>query len=102
MEWQIIVALLVAIPVILFPAAFIWYLNVGGIFEVVREALARRTFRSGRGRATRKPVAPGMATGKVQPASNHRGHEVVTAPFAAAGGTAHNAALRQAPGHLRS
>ena len=38
MEWQFIVALVVAIPIILFPAAFVWYLNIGGIFHRVREA----------------------------------------------------------------
>ena len=38
MEWQMVVALVVAIPVILFPAAFVWYLNIGGVVAAVREA----------------------------------------------------------------
>ncbi|MCK4274421.1 MAG: hypothetical protein KAW90_05965 [Dehalococcoidales bacterium] len=42
MQWELIVALVVAIPVILFPAAFIWYLNVGGIVHAIREAKAAR------------------------------------------------------------
>ncbi len=42
MEWQVIVALIVAIPVIMFPVAFVWYLNVGGIFAAIRETRARR------------------------------------------------------------
>ena len=42
MEWQIIVAMVIAIPVILFPVAFVWYLNIGGIFTAVKEARARR------------------------------------------------------------
>ena len=42
MEWQFIVALVIAIPIILFPAAFIWYLNVGGIYVAIKEARARR------------------------------------------------------------
>jgi hypothetical protein len=42
MEWQIVVALVVAIPVILFPVAFVWYLNVGGIYAAIKEARARR------------------------------------------------------------
>ena len=42
MEWQVIVALVIAIPIILFPAAFVWYLNVGGIYAAVKEARARR------------------------------------------------------------
>ncbi len=42
MEWQIIVALVIAVPVILFPAAFVWYLNLGGIVHAVREARVAR------------------------------------------------------------
>jgi hypothetical protein len=42
MEWQFIVALVIAIPIILFPAAFVWYLNIGGIYSAIREARARR------------------------------------------------------------
>ena len=42
MEWQIIVALAIAIPIILFPVAFVWYLNIGGIYAAVKEARARR------------------------------------------------------------
>ena len=42
MEWQIVVALVIAIPVILFPAAFVWYLNIGGIYAAIKEARARR------------------------------------------------------------
>ena len=45
MEWQIVIALVIMIPVILFPVAFIWYLNVGGIFTAVKEAMARRVAR---------------------------------------------------------
>ncbi len=47
MEWQFIVALVIAIPVILFPAAFVWYLNIGGITAAIkkyreRQVLARK------------------------------------------------------------
>ncbi len=45
MQWEIIVALVIAIPVILFPAAFVWYLNMGGIFAAIKEARARRLAR---------------------------------------------------------
>ena len=38
MQWEIVVALMVAIPVILFPAAFFWYLNLGGIVMCFKEA----------------------------------------------------------------
>ena len=42
MEWQIIVALVIAIPIILFPVALIWYINIGGIYLAIKEARARR------------------------------------------------------------
>lgn len=50
MHWEFIVALVIAIPVILFPVAFIWYLNVGGIYAAVREARKRRVAREQEGK----------------------------------------------------
>jgi hypothetical protein len=41
MEWQFIVALVIALPIILFPVALIWYLNVGGLVAMVRDARKR-------------------------------------------------------------
>ena len=38
MEWQMVLALVVAVPVILFSAAFVWYLNISGIVHALREA----------------------------------------------------------------
>ena len=37
MEWEVILALVLGIPVILFPAAYVWYLDIGGIIAAVRE-----------------------------------------------------------------
>ena len=45
MQWEFIVALVIAIPIILFPAAYVWYLNIGGIYTTVKEAKARRIAR---------------------------------------------------------
>jgi hypothetical protein len=45
MRWEIIVALVVAIPVILFPAAFVWYLNGEGVVKAIREARAKKLAR---------------------------------------------------------
>ena len=42
MQWEFVVALVIAIPIILFPAAFVWYLNVGGIYAAIKEAHAKR------------------------------------------------------------
>jgi hypothetical protein len=41
MQTELIIALVVAIPVILFPAAFIWFLNISGILTVMKESRAR-------------------------------------------------------------
>ena len=45
MEWQLVIALIIAVPIILFPVAFVWYLNTGGIYTAVKEARARRAVR---------------------------------------------------------
>ena len=42
MQWEFVVALMVAVPVILFPAAFIWYLNIGGAIHAAKEAKEAR------------------------------------------------------------
>jgi len=42
MDWQFIVALLVAIPLIIFPVVFIWYINVGGVYHAIQEARQKR------------------------------------------------------------
>ena len=46
MEWQIIVALALAIPIILLPVVFIWFLNIGGVYAVMKRAQARRATRA--------------------------------------------------------
>lgn len=60
MEWEVIVALVLAIPVILFPVAFVWYLNVGGLYAAIREARAKRAAREGK--AQEKTVVTEAAT----------------------------------------
>lgn len=45
MDWQIIVALMIAVPVILFPVALIWYVNIGGFIAAFREAREKRASR---------------------------------------------------------
>jgi hypothetical protein len=46
MQWQIFIALVIAIPVILFPVAVIWFLNIGGIFTGIKEAWMKRGMRN--------------------------------------------------------
>ncbi len=43
MDWTFVLALVIAVPLILFPAAFIWFLNVGGLFAAYRVAREKRT-----------------------------------------------------------
>ena len=42
MEWQLIVALVVGVPFILLPVAFVWYLDAAGLYKVMREVRAKR------------------------------------------------------------
>ncbi|MFC1910059.1 hypothetical protein ACFLXC_02050 [Chloroflexota bacterium] len=40
MQWEFVVAVVVAIPIILFPVAFIWYMNIGGIYAAIKKAIS--------------------------------------------------------------
>lgn len=42
MQWELVVALVIALPVILFPAAYIWYINIGGIYAAIKEARQKK------------------------------------------------------------
>ena len=45
MQWEFIVALVITIPIILIPVAFVWYLNIGGIYAAIKEARERQVAR---------------------------------------------------------
>ena len=34
--WQVALALALALPIMLLPAALIWYINIGGIYSAIR------------------------------------------------------------------
>ncbi len=42
METSYIIALAVAIPIVLIPAALVWFLNVSGVWTVWKESRARQ------------------------------------------------------------
>ncbi len=46
MEWYIILALVLGIPIALLPVAFVWYLNVSGLYQVIRDMRQRRKRRA--------------------------------------------------------
>ena len=48
MQWEFIVALVIAIPVILLPVALVWYLNIGGAYTAIKEVKERRVARQKR------------------------------------------------------
>ncbi len=37
MEWQVILVLVLVAPFLLLPVAFIWYLNIGGLYQAIRQ-----------------------------------------------------------------
>ncbi len=39
MQWELIIALVIAIPLVLFPATLIWYMNFIGMRHAIRQAL---------------------------------------------------------------
>jgi len=45
MQWEFMVALVLAMPIILLPVALLWYLNIGGIYAAIEEARKRRAAR---------------------------------------------------------
>ena len=38
MEWQAILILLISVPIVFLPVAFVWYLNIGGLYQAYRRA----------------------------------------------------------------
>ena len=66
MAWQVVVALVVAIPIALVAVAFVWYLNVSGLYRVIRATRQREKRRAeARAQALREAqqVIRGTATG---------------------------------------
>ena len=36
MEWQVILAIIIAAPLLLLPVAFVWWLNFGGVYQMIK------------------------------------------------------------------
>ena len=60
MDWQFIVALIIAIPVIIFVPVLVWIAVTSGLFQVARDSIRRRA-------TARRKVAP--ATEAIRPTS---------------------------------
>jgi hypothetical protein len=45
MTWELVVILVVAIPIILFPAAYVWYINIGGLALLFKESREKQAIR---------------------------------------------------------
>lgn len=57
MQLAIILGVVLGIPLILLPIAFVWYLNMSGLLQVIRDArqrAKRRAAAAEKGRATAK------------------------------------------------
>ena len=48
MDTAVIIALAIIVPIILLPAALVWYLNIRGIQAALAEARSRRTVVEGK------------------------------------------------------
>ena len=56
MEWYIILALVLGIPLILLPVAFVWYLNISGLYQVIQARRQRERRRAEARREAQKAV----------------------------------------------
>ncbi len=56
MGWQVIVVLAVVIPIVLLPAAFVWYLNLRGLHALLKEAKEKGTAKEKVAIAATRPV----------------------------------------------
>jgi len=45
MQWEFVVALVIAVPIIIFPVAYVWYINIGGIVAAIKDMRAVRVIR---------------------------------------------------------
>jgi hypothetical protein len=54
MEWPIIVALVAVVPLILIPVALIWYIQVSGLYTVLKERRKRAAKRRGKNEANER------------------------------------------------
>jgi len=48
MHWDLMIALIIAIPVMLLPVTYFWYLDIGGIYTNLKAVIARRLERAKR------------------------------------------------------
>jgi preprotein translocase subunit YajC len=52
MQWQVILAMVIAVPLILLPVAFVWYLNIRPLYSAMKESRRRKaTVKKGEVRA---------------------------------------------------
>ena len=56
MEWQYLVVLIITVPIIVLPAALVWYINAGGLYHAIRRARAhaRRSAPASQGESHRE------------------------------------------------
>jgi len=65
MQWEFVVALVLAIPLILFPAVLVWYLNLGGIYTFVKRAWQRRAISVEKSEAIEREKQGASVSGRV-------------------------------------
>jgi hypothetical protein len=46
MQWEWIIVLVIAVPVILFPAAYVWYINIKSIAGFIRNTRIKKANRT--------------------------------------------------------
>jgi hypothetical protein len=59
MSWPIIVGLVCGIPLVLLPVALVWYLNISGLYQVVKSSRERKRRRAEALRLAAEPAVAG-------------------------------------------
>ena len=65
MSWEFLVALIIAVPLITFPAVFVWYVNGGGLFQAIKDRVSVR--------GSKRHVASLRGAGPAEGRGNRRG-----------------------------
>ena len=46
MDWQVVLGIVLGVPIIALPVALVWYLNVSGLYQVIRATRERQKKRA--------------------------------------------------------
>ena len=67
MDTAIVIALAIAVPIVLFPVALVWYINIGGMRAAVKEAREKRAAAKEAGTVLAREPPPLRTRSRIDP-----------------------------------